>query len=157
MEKFELLLSLTFMVAHFAMAATMGDWFVFKKTTDVSIGTGGVNCTVYKGEAYNLFGSMCGISISTAEEYMTTLQIILPSAFAFSLVLFFLMTLKRLGTNMIRITAFIIIVLELTACILWQTSTRVDLPIDSSVNYYGVGWIMTIVTAIFAFFIIIVV
>jgi hypothetical protein len=159
-EKFELIMSLTFLVAHFAMAATMGDWFRFKKEFDMTIGTSSppVACTVYKGEAYNLFGSLCGISVASFEKYVMTLQILLPAGFGFSLVLFFLVLFRRMSARAIRLTAGVVFAIELAASVLWQVSVRSDLPTDMEViSYYGVGWIMTIVTMVCSLFVIIVV
>jgi hypothetical protein len=158
-EKFELLISLTFMVAHFAMAATMGDFFHFNKEAVINIGkTTPITCTVYSGEAYNVYGSLCGQRIASFEKYMMTLQILLPSGFGFSLVLFFLVLFRRMRKNTIRLTAGIILVIEMSACILWQVSDRSYLPIDDKIiSYYGAGWIMTIATMIFSVLIIIVV
>lgn len=159
-EKFELVLSLTFMVAHFAMAATMGDWMRFSKETAVTIGTTAapITCTVYKGEAYNLFGSLCGLGIASFEKYMVTMQILLPAAFGFSLLLFFLVLFRRMSTRAIRLTTVVIFLLELSVCVLWQVSDRSDLPTDKDViSYYGVGWMMTIATMVCSAFILIVV
>lgn len=156
MERFEILLLLSFMIAHFSVIATIGDWFIFKKEMVIDFGPKKDSCVVYGGEAYNLYGSLCGIRVSSVETYMSTMQILLPIAFGFSLILFFLVVFRRLRRNMIRLTASVIIALELASCILWQTVTRVDLSSDAlSINYYGIGWVMTLVSSFTAFGIIV--
>lgn len=146
MEKRDIILGSSFMIAHFSMGATLGDWFTVPETTDVTFGSEHISCKVYKDEAYNMFGSMCGLGIATVEKYMATLQILLSVAFGFSMILFFLVAFKRLDKRMIRLTLLIILTLEVASSVLWLTSPRVDLPTDF--NYYGMGVIFSIITAV---------
>lgn len=155
MERRDLLLGASFMIAHFSMGAVLGDWVTFCERLIISFGTETGPCTVYKGEAYNMFGTLCGIALSDVEKYMATIQILLAVAFGFSMILFFLVAFKRLDRAMIRLTTLIILALEVASVVLWMTSTRVDLPPE--LNYYGIGVIFSIVTAVFALLLLIIV
>jgi hypothetical protein len=146
--KRDFLLGISFLVAHFALGATLGDWLVICDQLVISFGTS-VGCTVYEGEAYNMFGSLCGIPLTDVETYMSTIQILLSFSLGLSLILFFLVAFKRLDRMMIRLASFIVCVLQVACLLIWLTSSRVDLP--NGLDYYGYGTIFSIVTAVLAF------
>lgn len=146
-DKQELVLASSFIVANAAITGLLGDWFVFKGTSQVLPGWD-TECKVYGGEAYNLFGSICGTNLSDIENIVTTLQILMSVNLAFALLLFLLVAFKRLKRNLIKLSAFIILVLTVTSVSLWATYDFAVLPTESDkINCYGAGWIMAIVCA----------
>lgn len=151
MDRRDYLLTMSFLSANFAIGAVLGDWMVVKDQIDVVMGTTEAACTLYEAEAFNSFGSICGISIASAEEYVQTIQILLAVAFGFSLVMFFLIVLRRARRGLVKLIAMIVFALELAAVILWQTSSRVDIPDDTFVSYFGVGWVFAVVACITSF------
>lgn len=146
MDKRDIIIGFSFMIANFSMGALLGDWFTVPKTKEVTFGSDQISCTVYKNEAYNMFGSICGLEIATVEKYMATMQILLSVGFGFSLILFFLVAFKRLDKKMIRLSLLVIVTLQVTSLVLWLRSHRVNLPSDF--NYYGMGTIFSIITAV---------
>lgn len=146
-DKQELVLASSFVVANAAITTLIGDWFVFKGTSQ-TLPVGDSECKVYGGEAYNLFGSICGTNLYDLEDIATTLQILLSVNLGFSLLLFFLVAFRRLKRNLIKLTCLVILGLSVSSVTLWATTEFTVLPSDSNkINLYGAGWIMGIVCA----------
>ncbi len=113
-DKQELVLGSSFVVANAAITALLGDWFVFKGTSQVLPGWD-TECKVDGGEAYNLFGSICGSNLHELESIATTLQILMSINLGFALLLFFLVAFRRLKKNLIKLTCLIILALSVTS------------------------------------------
>ena len=143
-DKQELVVSSSFVVANAAITALIGDWFVFKGTSHI-LPIGESECKVYGGEAYNLFGSICGKNLGDLEEIISTLQVTMSINLVFALLLFFLVAFRRLKRNLIKVTCLVIIGLSVTSVSLWATNTFSVLPPNT--NQFGAGWIMGIVCA----------
>jgi hypothetical protein len=144
-NKQELAIAASFVVANSALAALVCDWFFFTKQITMDA-TDTVSCSVYPREAYNVYGAICGVGVSDIVPVFSTLQILLPINFAFSLLLFFLISFRRLKQLMIKITSLIIVGLCVASLILWMVSDTERLN-DESINHYGSGFILTIVCA----------
>lgn len=148
-DKQELVLASSFIVANAAIVSLTGDWFVFKGTSQIlDIGGTSVECKVYGGEAYNLFGSICSSNISDLEDIITTLQVLVSINLAFALLLFFLVAFRRMKKNLIKVTCLVILGLTISSASLWVSHDFKVLPTESDkINCFGAGWIMAIVCA----------
>ena len=148
-DKQELVLASSFVVANAAIVSLTGDWFVFKGTHQTLNISGSPECKVYGGEAYNLFGSICSKNLSDLEDIVTTLQILVAINLAFALLLFFLVAFRRMKKNLIKLTCLVILGLTITSASLWVSNDFDVLPTDSNkINCFGAGWIMAIVCAV---------
>lgn len=140
-------LGIAFTIANTAVAALSSDWIFFKGDPS-TIYPPGASCMVYNREAYNLFGSICGVYISDIESFVTTLQIMLSFSLVFALLLFFLVAFNRMRKKMIVLTTSIILGLCLSTLIIWEVTEKVNLPTTSStVDYRGSGWFLTLICA----------
>lgn len=145
-DKQELVTVSSFMIANTATIALVGDWIVFKLKKQLLPLDTDENCYVYGGEAYNLFGTICGINMKDIEPIVSTLQILLSINLAFALMLFMLVAFKRLRKRYLKLTALIVLGLSLSTIITWSTNKYDVFPSD--VNYYGAGYAACVICSI---------
>lgn len=147
-EKKEIVLICSFIVANTAITALLGDWFIFLGDSQNVVVSHNVSCDVYGKESYNLFGSICGVNLNEIEPLVVTLQTLMSINLAFSLLLYFLIVFKRMNKNMIRVCILIILGLSVSSIVLWSVNDMENLPNDSDkINRYGAGWIAAIICA----------
>lgn len=147
-DKQDFVLACSFIVANSAITALLGDWFVFLGNPQQIAVSNNTSCEVFRKESYNLFGAICGVNLNDIEPIATTLQTLLSINLAFALLLYFLVTFRRMKRNMIRVSIVVIMGLSLTSVILWAVEDKERLPTDSKkINMYGAGWIAAIICA----------
>lgn len=147
LDRQELTLGISFIIANTAVAALTGDWMFFEGEPNLVVVSNDVSCMVYNHEAYNLFGTICGVDLSDIESFITTLQITLSVNLSFSLLLFFLIAFNRMRKKMIVFTTLIIMGLTVSTLLLWELSEKTKLP-SKGVNYRGAGWYLTLMCSI---------
>ena len=125
-----------------AMASVLGDWFFIKKDNTTG------DCQIYKGDAHNLFGNICDQSIKDIEPTVQTLQALVCTNLALSVIYFFATYLKEEMIFFKILLSFVVFVIGLITCILWHTTDKENMP--SGVNYFGVGWYFQLVVVVFA-------
>lgn len=132
---------LAWFISQATMASVLGDWFLITKGSTVG------DCTVYKGDAHNLFGNICDDPVSTlihtavALRSMAIANVILATVLFFSTILLSKMKLFKI------VTAFVIFIMSLFITIIWHTTDKSNtLPED--VNYFGVGWYFQLIVAV---------
>lgn len=128
-----------------AMASVLGDWFYMKD--DFTSGT----CTVYKGNAHNLFGNICNDSIADLNSTVTVIQGLILANVALSVIYFFSVYMKPENRWFKLILGLIIFILGIISSIIWHSTDKSTFTVDSVTNYYGIGWFLNICVIFFAF------
>lgn len=149
-NKQELAIALSFIIANAALVSLTSDWFYFKQTINSLQVSDTVSCTVYMKEAYNVFGSICGVNLVDMESVIIYLQALLPINFGMSLIMFFLIAFRRMKRKMIKLVNFIIFSLSLATILIWVVFDKDRLPTDTEeIYYYGAGFWTTVICGIF--------
>lgn len=130
-------------ISQATMASVLGDWFFITKGSTVG------DCTVYKGDAHNLFGNICDDPVASLINTSKALRSMAIANVALAVVLIFT-TIIRPNMKLFKIvTAFVIFCMSLLVTILWHTTSKSnELPED--VNYFGVGWYFQLVVSVFS-------
>lgn len=130
-------------ISHTTIASVLGDWFVINNTVKHN------SCQLYKGQAHNLFGNICEDSLADLFTAVKTMQAFVILNLLLSTVYVFT-TIAAPNTKGFRLlTVFVIFVVSTVTTIMWHTTGRsYDIPPTIHINYYGVGWVFQLVTAI---------
>lgn len=148
-DKQDFVLSCSFITANAAITTLLGDWFIFLGGPHRVNVTDTISCDVYNKESYNLFGAICGVNMHDIEPVVTTLQVITALNLAFALLVFFLVSFRRMKRTFIKLSSLVILALSLTSVILWAVEDRERLPNDDTIiNKYGAGWVAALVCTI---------
>lgn len=127
-----------------ALASVLGDWFFITKNNSTS------SCHIYYGDAHNLFGNICGKSITDLEPTAKTIQAFISTNLALAVIHFFATYLRKDMKIFNIILSLIIFTIGLISSILWHTTDKENMPSDDVINYYGVGWIFQVAVVAFA-------
>lgn len=139
-------ITIAWFLSQSTMATVLGDWFFIKHY--YSTGT----CTLYDGDAHNLFGTLCGVDLTDINSTVASIQGMILANMALSIMLFFAVYFKPDLKIFKMVVALIMFILSSTSSILWHTIDKDTLPdtVDI-VNYYGVGWYFNTGVILFSF------
>lgn len=125
------------------MSSVLGDWFFVSKTVDIDN-----NCTIYKGDAHNLFGNICYANVTEIIDIAKTIQVFILANLALSVILFFTLISKPNMKIFKMLTSFLIFIFSTISTILWHTTHKeID---DEEINYFGVGWYFQVAAVVFS-------
>jgi hypothetical protein len=128
-----------------AIATVLGDWFYID--SDHTSGT----CTVYNGDAHNLFGNVCNQSLSELNPTFTTIQGFIITNLALSIIYFLSVYVNPEKIWFKMILGLVMFIIGIITTILWHTTEKTNIPVGNSANYYGVGWFFNIGVILFSF------
>jgi hypothetical protein len=149
LDRHEIAIAIAFIIANTAVSALSCDWMFFTGGPhDINVAPT-KTCQVYNQEAYNVFGTICGVPLHTIEPVVLAMQIILPMNVVFALLLFFMVAFKRMKPVIMKVIAFLILALSISAVVLWEATKRNNLPpAGDKVDYRGSGWYLAVVCAV---------
>lgn len=125
------------------MSSVLGDWFFVQKTVIIDN-----NCTIYKGDAHNLFGNICDANVTEIIDIAKTIQGFILANLALSIILFFTLMSKPNMKVFKMLTSFLVFIFSTISTILWHTTHKeID---DEHINFFGVGWYFQVAVVLFS-------
>ena len=132
-------------LAQSTMATVLGDWLYITEHLVVS------DCHGYKGDAHNLFGNVCGTLLVDINSTVKTIQGLVLTNMALSVIYFFGVYMKPDNRWFKLILGLFIFTTGIISTVLWHTTDNESNVLNSVTNYYGIGWFFNIIVVVLAF------